>query len=488
MGIEIKLKFDTNRKKQAARWFYQSLYRDEQILPRPERPQETLPAPLRELRAMETAQENLLLPREQLFVMQARRFASFEDDCEYARDVLRYYPTYQSLTDRELRAYFTWRARWRRGRREKTWLSFAFLYLYELLNQIGAADPVDGFERLRAFGRDYGALDKGIEKYLGDWLRDYVVYNRLDPVLLADSERLAADRQLALLRKPGDVSDSDLFAALCAVSSYRLDRSVLVSRESALCEAVFPRVFRRVSAYYEKHRTQSLAEAWFGTVETRPVTLFESAVFWSERPPEDCDIALSPLRVYQCRGGRWFLRAPECAEGRNRKLGELMRTVDSRLREAAGIGSAVQPGLSTKWILKAIDEEIAAFQAQKQAEEARRVRFDFSRLAGIRADAAETREKLIVDEEREEEAPPAPVEEVPEDGSGLSEDEARLLRCLLSGEGLGWLREKGLLPSVLVDAVNEKLYERFGDTVLLDSEPPALVEDYVEELKELLRL
>ncbi|MDE7262758.1 MAG: hypothetical protein K2N78_11975 [Oscillospiraceae bacterium] len=39
--------------------------------------------------------------------------------------------------------------------------------------------------------------------------------------------------------------------------------------------------------------------------------------------------------------------------------------------------------------------------------------------------------------------------------------------------------------SVLVDGVNEKLYDTFQDTVLDDT--PQLVEDYIDDLKEMVR-
>ena len=38
--------------------------------------------------------------------------------------------------------------------------------------------------------------------------------------------------------------------------------------------------------------------------------------------------------------------------------------------------------------------------------------------------------------------------------------------------------------SVLVDGINEKLYDTFLDTVLDDS--PALIEDYIDQLKEMI--
>lgn len=480
---------NTNQKKNAAAWYYEHLYRDEEITPRPRPTGEALPAALREIRDMELAPENRLLPREQLFVLQARRLADYEDEFAYRRDVLHYFPTYQSLTDRELRGYFGWRTRWRRGEREKTWLSYAFLHIYELLNGVGSRDPVEGFDKLRAFERDYGALDSGVLRYLNTWLADYVVYHRLDPVLLEGRESLALDGQLARLRAPAEVGDEALFEALTALSSYRLDRSALTAKEPALCAAVFSRVYRAVSAYYAKNRSQSFADACFGPVETRPVLLFESAVFWDERKLRDCDYTLSPLRAYACRGGNWYLRAPAEEVARSKKLGELMRTVDSRLRAETGLGSPVQPGLSTKWMLRLIDGEIAAYREEKRRAEARRVRFDFSRLAGIRADAAETRERLIVDEEREEEEPAAPLDAPPEaDDTGLTAEERRLLVCLLRDESLGWLREKGLLASVLADSINEKLYDRFADTVLQGGDPPEVAADYAEELKEILSL
>ena len=40
------------------------------------------------------------------------------------------------------------------------------------------------------------------------------------------------------------------------------------------------------------------------------------------------------------------------------------------------------------------------------------------------------------------------------------------------------------MPSLLADAINEKLFDLFGDTVLaFDGDTPEPVEDYIEELK-----
>ena len=115
---------------------------------------------------------------------------------------------------------------------------------------------------------------------------------------------------------------------------------------------------------------------------------------------------------------------------------------------------------------------------------------DFSQLARIRADADVTQERLVVEEEEppvssfpapaEEEAAPAdlPAEE---DAAELTAPELHLLRALLTNGDLAWVRAEGLMLSVLVDGLNEKLYEDFADTVI-EGDPPTVVPDYLDEL------
>lgn len=67
----------------------------------------------------------------------------------------------------------------------------------------------------------------------------------------------------------------------------------------------------------------------------------------------------------------------------------------------------------------------------------------------------------------------------------LSPTEYRLLQCLLYGASTGWVRSQGLLMSVLLDAINEKLYEQFQDTVLDDD--GQLIPDYIDDLKEMVQ-
>ena len=86
-----------------------------------------------------------------------------------------------------------------------------------------------------------------------------------------------------------------------------------------------------------------------------------------------------------------------------------------------------------------------------------------------------------------EAAPPVvlPPEEATAADLGLGEGERLLLRALLTGaDPAAALRGRGFILSMTADAVNDKLFDRIGDTVLLfDGEKPFLTEDYIEEIK-----
>ena len=94
-----------------------NLYGDETIPPQP--PAEKTPKLLRAMRALVKTSTNFWQSRSELFLKQARLMANYEDDYDYRGTVNQYFPTYDSLTDPELRGYFTWRTKVRRGAVER---------------------------------------------------------------------------------------------------------------------------------------------------------------------------------------------------------------------------------------------------------------------------------------------------------------------------------------------------------------------------------
>ena len=195
------------------------VYSDEPILFTANRMKNYLPEKCREMRSLAFQGGRRSLTSAEIFLKQGKFMEDFEDDCPYDGEFVRYFPTYESMSDRQLRGYFTWRTRLRHGTLEKTSLSFAYVYIYELLNGIGVADAQEGYRKLRDFREEYRALDPQIDRYLDVWMRDYVICNDLDPALLEDVADLWFDRALSVLRGWRDAADDALFEAVCALST-----------------------------------------------------------------------------------------------------------------------------------------------------------------------------------------------------------------------------------------------------------------------------
>lgn len=483
---------DTNRVKKAMEWFYSTVFQDEAIRPGPRESREVLPSPIRAARSLENGPPTYRQPREAIFVKQAKILADYEDDYVYEKPVLRYFPTYQSLTDPELRGYFSWRTKLRRGDVRKTSLTYAFLYIYELLNQIGVADPMDGYRKLKEFQAVYGQLDMGILLYTDHWLMDYVIYYGLDPALLADTSRVRFDKNLAVLANIENYDAQQTATAVAALSGRWLERSKFYGAYREDMDTVIARVLRRVSQHYASRCKKTMVEQYFGVYDEFPVILFESAVFYKRDKTRSCEFAVDEICTYRCRNGVWSVQKYACPERPSAKLGNLVKTIDSVMRECYGYRHPVKRELDTKWLLKLIEEETQSLLAEKKAAQDKKITINYSQLSQIRRNAAITQDKLVVEEEAMEEepaealAPEPPASENGADETPLSREEYRLLQCLLYGRDYGWVSASGLMLSVLVDGINEKLFDEFSDSVLTQDGRPELVEDYIEDLKEMV--
>ena len=494
--VERSKDMDTNRMKKAAEWFYSNVFRDEAITPRAYAPAEKLPSLLRTARSLENSPNNPWQSRESIFLKQAKLLAEYEDDYSFSANVVRYYPTYQSLTDQELRGYFSWRTKLRKGDVQKAPLSFAFLYIYELINQIGVKTPLEGYEKLTQFRDAYGQLDDGILSYLARWMTDYVVYYGLDANILGDSSQVIFDRSIAILDFIQEQDEAKVMYALKQLAPKWLSRSKFYAQYPADCDTVIVRVLRKVSDHYAKHAKRTMVEQFFGKLSQFQVRLFDTAVFCNPLKTRSYEYALDERCVYRCQNGLWTVTKHAGPLRPSGKLEDILKTVDAVMREEYAYKHPVKYETETKWLVKLIREEVQALLAEKKAAEAKKITIDYSQLAKIRHEASVTQDKLTVEEELEEFAPvqeilpePSPVTEpvssVSSEACPLSGPEYRLLQCLLYGRSLSWIREEGYMLSVLSDSINDKLYDVFMDSVLDDT--PELVEDYIEELKEMVK-
>lgn len=563
------------RTHQSAR-FSNEIYADEPILKTGRQMQNFLPDQYRKMREISRWQDDpkggagRWLSEAELFYRQGLLMADFEDDYPYSGTFKSYFPTYNAMSDRQLRGYFTWRAQVRRGNIEETSTSFAFLYLYELICGIGVDDPLDGFSKIKAFWDAYRAFEPGIDRFARVWLQDYAVFHGLDPKLLLDSKAVAFDNALIELRRaardlvpapapsdlpparrktseptlplpPDEAHEERLMAAIDALSTYNLNNSRLDRSHHRDLRHVACAVYVRMARYYDTHRKTGIVASLFGEETAMPYTMFASAVFFAPERHEDCEYRLDPIHIYRCQNGFWECMRIHGSRQKSSKLGEMMRACDQRLRLALDPGHPLKEEKVPKYLAKIIDDEITAWLSWDAAHQPVKIDIDLSQLGHIRSAAAQTREALLIDEEREDDVPmeaeatlieqpntesapgmtagpgematrqdepdeptvsteefgvvapllvsvPAPVTPASAEAANkLAPAADAFLRALLernTAQATLAVAQSGKSEDMLVDSINEALFDLVGDTVIeFGPEGPQIIEDYEADVR-----
>ena len=563
------------RTHQSAR-FSNKIYADEPILKTGRQMQNFLPDQYRKMREISRWQDDpkggagRWLSEAELFYRQGLLMADFEDDCPYNGTFKSYFPTYNAMSDRQLRGYFTWRAQVRRKKVEETSTSFAFLYLYELICGIGVDNPLDGFRKIKAFWESYRAYEPGIDRFARVWLQDYAVFHGLDPKLLSDSKTVLFDKALIELRRaardieplptpatpatkrrksseptlplpPDEAREERLMAAINALSTYNLGNSRINHAHHRDLRHVACAVYVRMARYYDTHRKSGIVASLFGEETAMPYTMFASAVFFAPERHKDCEYRLDPIHIYRCQNGFWECMRIHGSRQKSSKLGEMMRACDQRLRLALDPAHPLKEEKVPKYLAKIIDDEIVAWLSWDAAHQPVKIDIDLSQLGHIRNAAAQTREALLIDEEREDDAlteaaeadsgqpeaepaanmiaepaaastqqneadePTISTEQfgvvapllAPEStpatpmsagtASALAHAAEDYLRALLeqnAAQAASAVERSGQSEDMLVDNINEALFDLVGDTVIeFGAAGPQIIEDYEADVR-----
>lgn len=563
------------RTHQSAR-FSNKIYADEPILKTGRQMQNFLPDQYRKMREISRWQDDpkggagRWLSEAELFYRQGLLMADFEDDCPYNGTFKSYFPTYNAMSDRQLRGYFTWRAQVRRKKVEETSTSFAFLYLYELICGIGVDNPLDGFRKIKAFWESYRAYEPGIDRFARVWLQDYAVFHGLDPKLLSDSKTVLFDKALIELRRaardieplptpatpatkrrksseptlplpPDEAREERLMAAINALSTYNLGNSRINHAHHRDLRHVACAVYVRMARYYDTHRKSGIVASLFGEETAMPYTMFASAVFFAPERHKDCEYRLDPIHIYRCQNGFWECMRIHGSRQKSSKLGEMMRACDQRLRLALDPAHPLKEEKVPKYLAKIIDDEIVAWLSWDAAHQPVKIDIDLSQLGHIRNAAAQTREALLIDEEREDDAlteaaeadsgqpeaepaanmiaepaaastqqneadeptisteqfgvvapllAPEPTPATPMSAgtaSALAHAAEDYLRALLeqnAAQAASAVERSGQSENMLVDNINEALFDLVGDTVIeFGAAGPQIIEDYEADVR-----
>lgn len=448
---------------------------------------------------------NPIQTKQLLFRREAERYADRESEAVFTDSFLCYYPTYRDLPKPVLEGYFGWRTRARRGEYGPAPTSFLFLHVYELLALIGVSSAEEGLQRLNSLAAHYRI--PALISYLKGWTRDFVIYyqltDRWDEVL---AELRAEDRIREILRRPGKFEPAEIRAAMEAVSGYGLSRSAFLRDRPEVCDEAMSRVYLAVCEDRKKRGNPRFPERFSGLRGSWRYEMFRNALFSEPEDCPNCRIEVDPVRAYVRKDRAWKVSGLGCNRPLERSplMTALMRETDRCLRELFGEGRPLKEADLEPDLAAVVWEAAARYDRDRRAAEKPKLILHRELLSGIRSDAEDTMSRLL--EGADEDLLPAPedrksagaeagakttreTQAAPEPTpAGLRPEEAEFLRLVLTGgDWRSFCAANMLLPSILADAVNEKLLDLIGDTVLEETDGGyAVIEDYLDDVNSLL--
>lgn len=442
---------------------------------------------------------------EQSFVEQAQKLSTKTVSQASFTPFMAYWPTYGSMTGSQSQWYFYWRGKVRWGEYPQTDLSYIFLYVYELINLVGCRSPLEGYQKLMGVWRAYRAAFPKLDRYLADWVSDFVLVHGLD-IPIEEISNLSGcpvgqhDLDCLLLMKFAEKPLRIEVPLLSQAANYDIARSKFYqSMHLSICNEYIPKAVALVDAFLEKQQGSRIIEMFHPGSVQRERYLFQSALYAGEpRTVKVNAVSLSthsPLRDF---------------------LAQVIRHTENKLREIKSHPGKLRGIELEEELCRLIDAYMERALLKKQ-EVQPNITIDAEKLARAAAEAEQTQRLLMAGQTEEQLDAPAPdlIKELAEvavaatvparphgtpEGlltdlalvaellSKLDDSERRLVNMLLQH---GWEMEVSALQAILPDCstedivnrINKKALRILGSVLIVQESGLYLIdEDYRDEL------
>ena len=445
-----------------------------------------------------------------VFYEQAAFMKDFEDDYPEQVTFSSYFPYYQMLGYKQLRTYFTWRTNVRKGNISNISLSYAFLYIYELLNNIGVTDPQDGLNKLLYFWTSFRNYDTSVDRYVLRWLKDYHIYYELSQTF-----KEFVDEQGLTEHYPELSTTENSFDFFCNISKYDIRKSKFFTAEtSKLITECFNFVMDKVRHDFET-AGMHFDDAFFRPKRMITWIPFKDALFYQWINQPDRKVIISESEIYICSNNQWTYSTSITTEKGRQFIGYVMKQMESVLRKITKYKFKITANIymmdhetvnklqkNGLYIDRIVQSAVAEFYKEITKVV---VTVNSDSLARIRQESLKTQESLIVEDQTESSNSPTfnvtqslPDENIFADINdtepsplsdswtslkyALTDIESLALAEILSGGNIKKFADgHNIMLEVLADGINEKATDCIGDNILDDEF--AVYEDYENQVK-----
>lgn len=367
----------------------------------------------------------------ELFYKQAKFMEDFTDDYAGEAKFNMYFPYYQHMGYEQLRTYFTWRTKVRRGETPQISVSYVFLYIYELLSGIGVDSPMDGLRKLVSVWDGFLRYAPALENYMPKWFKDYHVYYGLPHSFSDFIEEHRLKKFFPLIHILDSGTENSL-PAWNSLSRYDVTKSRFYNDgNEQICIDCFDAVIESIAEFCAGRGARFEDLLIYRVSNKTPWYPFRQALFTNWFKQTNRDVILPCQERYYCRNSQWTASLPVYFSTQRDFASYLIKSTEMNLRKATGYKYklTVETGTSRGAFrelkeLGAKNTDIDRVIEQSVADYYRMltrtvVTVNHENLARIREESLGTQGKLIVPEDGEGRGTAASVQE-PEAGNHVS--------------------------------------------------------------------
>ena len=266
---DIIKSLENDEKLRSSRAFRDTVYTDEPII----RPASALigkyenkpktPPEIIAMRQIAYSPEAVWKTAAWLFCKQAEAMVKYEDDFVFTGDCTREYPCLNELSSEQLRGYFAWRTRFRKGEDCNCPDAFVKLYAYEMINLIGVPSPQAALETLLRLMK-LNSPDSAVNSLLKRWIADFTALYDMPPEIIRNTPDMLFDSAVMCLMDWQKNDDDALFSAMEILSPFDIGTAAENAADPEFYRKAICSAYRLLAKYFAEHRKNSLADKCFG--------------------------------------------------------------------------------------------------------------------------------------------------------------------------------------------------------------------------------
>jgi len=350
----------------------------------------------------------------------------------------------------------------------------------------------DRFDNLASIWKEYNEKEPKIGFFLRPLIKEYSeFYGQSGELIDIVDKKEDTFQYFKVITEFANHSPKELTEALNRFSSYNILKSEFYKE---YCDDVNMVVF----SIFDKLLADHFFKKLFAKNAIYPYTVYKEALFGNNAAKH-----AEPNVDWQTE----YYNAAFHKKTKIKVIGAILDVIIAQMINIYGYPQPISRSQIYKKYEKVVSYEVNKFClvnnranwfiTEKQQLLMRSIKIDVLKLDNIRASADHIQERLIA----EDELPvndiatgqkQKPLENRPEEAKNkqLPEIQTRLLKTILNHDIAAMkaiIKENGLMISVVIDEINNKLFDRFNDNCIeLNDDVPIIVEDYYESLKGIL--